>query len=474
MAKEHFFLELEPAEEAMKAWPHVVIVGGGFAGIKAAQRLSNRPVRVTLIDKRNFNLFQPLLYQVASGLVSEADVATPLRDLFGRARNVQILLGEVVDLDTAAREVVFNDRRLRYDTLILASGSGSSYFGHEDWRESAPPMKILEHAREIRRRVLSALEEAEQTPDPERRRYLQSVVVIGGGPSGCELAGSLSALMRSSTQRDFRQLDPDACQVTLVDPGDRLLKAMHPSLSAAAAHSLERTGVRLLLGGRVQRIEPGRLVLSRKASDGTSEEVVMEAATVCWTAGVRASHLGGLLAERTGCTTDRGGRVIVEPDFSIPGHPEIRVVGDLCSYSHTADGKPLPGMAGPAVQMGGWVALDLLARLEGRSQAPFRWSDLGSMAVISPLSAVADLRGWRVSGFVGWLLWGVAHLGFMPDNENRLSLLVKWLWSIGTQQRSSLLITGAPNQHIAVDVGLERAPLPVEPEPAGDPEAITA
>ncbi|MFZ4567083.1 MAG: NAD(P)/FAD-dependent oxidoreductase, partial [Prochlorococcaceae cyanobacterium] len=426
------------------------------------------------IDKRNFNLFQPLLYQVVSGLVSEADVATPLRDLFGRARNVQILLGEVVDLDTAAREVVFNDRRLRYDTLILASGSGSSYFGHEDWRESAPPMKILEHAREIRRRVLSALEEAEQTPDPERRRYLQSVVVIGGGPSGCELAGSLSALMRSSTQRDFRQLDPDACQVTLVDPGDRLLKAMHPSLSAAAAHSLERTGVRLLLGGRVQRIEPGRLVLSRKTSDGTSEEVVMEAATVCWTAGVRASHLGGLLAERTGCTTDRGGRVIVEPDFSIPGHPEIRVVGDLCSYSHTADGKPLPGMAGPAVQMGGWVALDLLARLEGRSQAPFRWSDLGSMAVISPLSAVADLRGWRVSGFVGWLLWGVAHLGFMPDNENRLSLLVKWLWSIGTQQRSSLLITGAPNQHIAVDVGLERAPLPVEPEPAGDPEAITA
>lgn len=453
---------------------HVVIIGSGFGGLTAAKAFKRANVDVTLIAKTTSHLFQPLLYQVASGLVSEADVATPLREQFERARNVQILLGEVVDLDTDKREVVFNDRRLRYDTLILASGSGSSYFGHEEWRESAPPMKILEHAREIRRRVLSALEEAEQTPDPERRRYLQSVVVIGGGPSGCELAGSLSPLMRNSAERDFRQLDPAMCQVTLVDPGDRLLKAMHPSLSAAAAQSLEKAGVRLLLGGRVQRIEPGRLVLTRKADDGSSEEVVMEAATVCWTAGVRASHLGGLLAERTGCSTDRGGRVIVESDFSIPGHPEIRVVGDLCSYSHTADGKPLPGMAGPAVQMGGWVALDLLARLEGRTQAPFRWTDLGSMAVISPLSAVADLRGWRVSGFLGWLLWGVAHLGFMPDNENRLSLLVKWLWSIGTQQRASLLITGAPNQHMAVDVGLERAPLPVEADPAGAPETITA
>ena len=457
MAKERFFLELEPAEAAMKAWPHVVIVGGGFAGIKAAHRLANRPVRVTLIDKRNFNLFQPLLYQVASGLVSEADVATPLREQFERARNVQILLGEVVDLDTDKREVVFNDRRLRYDTLILASGSGSSYFGHEEWRESAPPMKILEHAREIRRRVLSALEEAEQTPDPERRRYLQSVVVIGGGPSGCELAGSLSPLMRNSAERDFRQLDPAMCQVTLVDPGDRLLKAMHPSLSAAAAQSLERAGVRLLLGGRVQRIEPGRLVLTRKADDGSSEEVVMEAATVCWTAGVRASSLGKLLAERTGCAIDRGGRLLVEPDFSIPGHPEIRAVGDLCCYGHTADGRSLPGMAGPAVQMGGWVARDILNRLHGITSAPFRWLDLGSMAVIGPWYAVADLRGWHLTGLPGWIVWALAHLAFIPDTENRIALFSKWMWQIATRQRTALLITGRPDQHVGVDVGLQRA-----------------
>ncbi len=455
MPREHFFLELPPPFEAMAAWPHVVIVGGGFAGVKAALALAGEPVRVTLIDKRNFTLFQPLLYQVASGLVAESDVATPLRRLMERANNVQVLLGEVSDLDPKAREVVFNDRRYRYDHLILAAGSGSSYFGHEEWRPQAPPMKILEHADEIRRRLLSAFEEAEQTPDRERRRVLQSVVVIGGGPSGCELAGSLSELSQHSVSRFFRQVDPADSRIVLVDPGDRLLRAMDPSLSAAAEAYLRGRGVELLLGGRVQQIEPGRVTIAVKAADGSPETRVLEAATVCWTAGVRASHLGKLLAERSGCTVDRGGRVVVEPDFSIPGHPEIRVVGDLCSYSHTADGKPLPGMAGPAVQMGGWVARDILARQQGRSHAPFRWLDLGSMAVIGPLFAVADLRGLRVSGPLGWLLWGVAHLGFMPAMENRVSLLVKWLWGIAIGERSSLLITGRPNQHMNVEVGLE-------------------
>ncbi|MEI7952467.1 MAG: NAD(P)/FAD-dependent oxidoreductase, partial [Synechococcaceae cyanobacterium ELA182] len=411
MAKERFFLELEPSEAVMKSWPHVVIVGGGFAGLKAAHRLAGKPVRVTLVDKRNFNLFQPLLYQVASGLVSEADVATPLRLLLAKAANVQVLLGEVLDLDTDAREVVFNDRRLRYDSLILATGSGSTYFGHEEWRELAPPMKILEHADEIRRRLLSALEEAEQTPDPDRRRFLQSVVVVGGGPSGCELAGSINGLMRHSLERDFRQLDPLHAQVILVDPGDRVLRAMAPELSAAAADYLTSRGVELVLGGRVQSMEAGSLTVSFKnPAPGKPEQRVLEAATICWSAGVRPSHLGKLLADRTGCTVDRGGRVVVEPDFSIAGHPEIRVVGDLCSYAHTDNGKPLPGMAGPAVQMGGWVALDLLAQLTGERQNPFRWFDFGSMAVIGPLCAVADLRGVKVSGALGWLLWALAHL----------------------------------------------------------------
>jgi NADH dehydrogenase len=475
MAKERFFLELEPSEAVMKSWSQVVIVGGGFAGLKAAQRLAGKPVRVTLVDKRNFNLFQPLLYQVASGQVSEADVATPLRLLLAKASNVQVLLGEVVDLDPDAQEVVFNDRRLRYDSLILATGSGTTYLGHEEWRQLAPPMKILEHSDEIRRRVLSALEEAEQTPDPDRRRFLQSVVVVGGGPSGCELAGALNDLMQHATSRDFRQLDPEVCQVTLVDPGDRVLRAMAPELSKAAGDYLISRGVELVLGGRVQSMEAGRLTVAFKDPPaGTPAQRVLEAATICWTAGVRPSHLGKLLADRSGCTVDRGGRVVVEPDFSIPGHPEIRVVGDLCSYSHTVDGNPLPGMAGPAVQMGGWVALDLLAQLTGERQNSFRWFDFGSMAMIGPLFAVADLRGLKLTGPFGWLLWGLAHLAFMPAAENRLTLLTKWLWRIATGQRAGLLITGRQDQHMGVEVGLERAewvedsaaPQPQEPAAA--------
>ncbi|MCH9713942.1 MAG: NAD(P)/FAD-dependent oxidoreductase [Cyanobacteria bacterium] len=455
MAPERFFLELDPPDATLKNQPHVVIVGGGFAGLKAAQALRGQPVRVTLIDKRNFNLFQPLLYQVATGLVSEADVASPLRLLLGKAPNIQILLGEVEDIDPTAKEVVFNNRRYAYHHLILATGSGSSYFGHEEWRAEAPPMKILEHADEIRRRVLLALEEAEQTPDPAARQRLQTAIVIGGGPSGCELAGSLMELMQRALARDFKQLDPRQSRVLLVDPGDRLLRAMDPSLSAAAGDYLRKSGVELVLGGRVQVIRDGTVEVAIKQADGTASSRTLEGATVCWTAGVRPSHLGKLLADRTGCELDRGGRVVVGPDFAIASHPEIRVVGDLCSYSHTADAKPLPGMAGPAVQMGTWVARDILANLQQRQQPPFRFVDFGTMAVVGPGFAVADLRGWRVSGAMGWLLWALAHLAFMPDPENRLTLLTKWLWQIATRQPAGLVITGRSNQHLGVEVGLE-------------------
>ncbi|MCF8141796.1 NAD(P)/FAD-dependent oxidoreductase [Cyanobium sp. Maggiore-St4-Cus] len=451
MARERFFLELDPPDSSLKSLPHVVVVGGGFAGLKACHALIGKPVRVTLIDKRNFSLFQPLLYQVATGLVAEGDVASPLRQLVGQAANVQVLLGEVEEIDTQAKQIVFNDRQLAYDHLILAAGSGSSYFGHDEWREAAPPMKILEHADEIRRRVLLALEEAEQTPDPVRRAFLQSVVVVGGGPSGCELSGSLMELMAHALGRDFKQLDPRQCKVTLVDPGDRVLRAMDPSLSAAAGSYLQSAGVELLLGGRVQTIEAEKVVVN--TSEGAR---TLEAATICWTAGVKASHLGQVLADASGCTVDRGGRVVVEPDFSIPGHPEIRVIGDLCSYSHTSDGKPLAGMAGPAVQMGGWVAADIVAKIQGRAHKAFQFTDFGTMAVLGPLHAVADLRGLKVSGLPGWILWGLAHLMFMPANENRLTLLTKWLWAIATRQRASMLITGRPNQHLNVEVGLER------------------
>ena len=452
---ERFFLELDPPEEAMRSWPHVVVVGGGFAGLKICHGLARQPVRVTLIDKRNFNLFQPLLYQVASGLVSEADVASPLRQMVGNAPNIQILLGEVVDIDPEARQVVLNGQHLAYDQLILATGSGSTYFGREEWRSLAPPMKILEHADEIRRRLLMALEEAEQTRDPQQRAFLQTVVVVGAGPAGCELAGSLIELIHRAVRRDFKQLRPEDCRVVLVDLVDRVLPAMAPPLSAAAAHHLEAAGVELKLGLRVEEISAGRVRL--QGAEGATE---LQAATICWTAGVRASRLGRQLAERSGCAVDRSGRLVVEPDFSIAGHPEIRAVGDLCCYGHTADGTPLPGMAGPAVQAGGWVARDLLARLRGETTPPFRWLDLGSMAVIGPWYAVADLRGLHITGLAGWVVWALAHLAFIPDTENRIALFSKWMWQIATRQRTALLITGRPDQHLGVDVGLFRAPRP--------------
>ena len=452
---ERFYLELEPPEEAMRSWPHVVVVGGGFAGLKICHCLSNQPVRVTLIDKRNYNLFQPLLYQVASGLVSEADIASPLRQMVGNAPNIQILLGEVVDIDPKARQLLFNGQHYSYDRLILATGSGSTYFGREEWRPLAPPMKILEHADEIRRRLLMALEEAEQTLDPQHRAFLQTVVVVGAGPAGCELAGSLVELMHRAVRRDFKQLSKEDCRVVLVDLVDRVLPTMAEPRSAAAAGHLEDSGVELLLGLKVESISPGRVCLG-----GAAGAQQLEAATICWTAGVRASLLGRLLSEHTGCAVDRGGRLLVDPDFSIPNYPEIRAVGDLCCYGHTLDKTPLPGMAGPAVQAGGWVARDILANFRGETIEPFRWQDLGSMAVIGPWYAVADLRGLQLTGLAGWVVWALAHLAFIPDTENRIALFSKWMWQIATRQRTALLITGRPDQHLGVDVGLFRAERP--------------
>ena len=456
---ERFFLELESPETS--SWPHVVVVGGGFAGLRVCRALKGAPVRVTLIDKRNFNLFAPLLYQVATGLVSRGDVAIPLRMLVGDQANLQILLGEVRQIDPQERSIAFNGTHLRYDQLVLATGSGSTYLGHEEWRALAPPMKILEHAEEIRRRLLMALEEAERSVEARKRRFLQTVVVVGSGPSGCELAGSVAELMRRALAKDFRRVDPEQTRVVLVVSGGRVLKELPELLSEAAAADLRAKGIELL-PGRVIAMQPGEVVI--RSSEG--EELTLAAANVFWTAGVRASQLGHRLAESTGCALDRGGRVIVEPDFSIPGHPEIRVVGDLCHYAHaSADGEAIPGMAGPATQMGQWVGRDLRAQLLGRPHRPFRYVDFGSMAVLGRLSAVANLRGIKLAGFPGWVLWALAHLAFMPDDENRITLLVKWLWAIVSEQRSSLLITGLPNDS---QPGRGPAPFPMgwENEPS--------
>ena len=464
MASEHFFLELDPPDESMHDSPHVVIVGGGFAGIRACKALANAPVRISLIDKRNFNLFQPLLYQVATGLVSRGDVATPLRQLVGRQRNVQVLLGEVTELDPAAQEIRFNGRRYSYDHLVLATGSGSTFFGHEDWRTFAPPMKILEHAEEIRRRLLMAIEQAEQTPDPAARTFLQTVVIVGGGPTGCEMAGAVSELMRNTMRREFRQLNPDDTRIVLVDPGDRLLKAMPATLSTAAQTRLNKLGVEVQFKARVQAMQPGEVTLS--TAGGIRR---IQAATVIWTAGVRPSHLGRVLAETTGCQLDPSGRVLVERDFSIPGHPEVRVVGDLCTYHHTESGAPLPGMAGPATQAGGFVGNDIAAIVAGSARPSFRWFDFGSMAVLDRMDAVADLRGFRFSGSTGWLLWALAHLAFMPERENRWTLLIKWMFALVSQKRSSMLLTGMPSQHIGLDA--PDAPFPMH---GGDGPSIAS
>ncbi len=446
MGKEHFFLELEPPEERLRHAPHVVIVGGGFAGVRACKALASSEVRITLIDKRNFNLFQPLLYQVATGLVSKADVATPLRQLVGSQFNVQVLLGEVTQLNPEAKQILFNGKAFDYDYLVLATGSGSTYFGHEEWRSFAPPMKILEHAEEIRRRLLMAMEQAEQMPDPNSRQFLQTVVIVGAGPTGCEMAGAVSELMRNAMRREFKQLDPNKTKIYLIDPGERVLRAMPETLSESARTTLESLGVEMIFKGRVQSMQPGEVIISSPNGDRC-----LQAATVIWTAGVRPSHLGHNLAKSIGCELDKRGRVVVEPDFSIAEHPEIRVVGDLCCYTHTANGNPLPGMAGPASQAGGFVGKDIAALISNSSRPKFNWFDFGSMAVLDRVAAVADLRGFKFSGGIGWMFWALAHLAFMPNPENRITLLFKWLVAVVSQQRSSMLLTGMPSQHLNVD-----------------------
>ena len=353
--RREFFLELEPPEERLRHALHVVIVGGGVAGVRVCKALANADVRVTLIDKRNFNLFHPLLYQVATGLVSRGDVATPLRQLVGKQRNVQVLLDEVTEINATGKQIVFNGKAYDYDHLVLATGSGSTFFGHEQWRTFAPPMKILEHAEEIRRRRLMAIEQAEQSPDEAARQFLQTVVIVGGGPTGCEMAGAVSELMRNAMRREFKQLNPDHTRIVLVDPGERLLKAMPESLSKQAQTTLEKLGVEMQFKARVQKMQPGEVTMSTPEGD-----LRLQAATVIWTAGVRPSHLGEKLADATGCELNHG-RVVVQPDFSIKEHPEIRVVGYLCSYHHTSSGNTLPGMAGPATQAGGFVGKDIAA-----------------------------------------------------------------------------------------------------------------
>lgn len=442
------------------ATPQVVILGGGFGGLYAARALRRAPVRVTLVDRRNHHLFQPLLYQVATAALSPADIAAPIRHVLRRQRNARVAIGQATDVDVAAREVVFaSGRRLGYDYLIVATGAVDQYFGNDDWAESAPGLKRLEDAVEIRRRFLLAFEAAEQEPDPARRGALLTFVVVGGGPTGVEMAGAFAEVARHTlTGGDFRRIDPAAARVILLEGGPRLLSAYPESLSEKARQKLEQLGVEVRLGAIVTEIGPE----SVRVGD---ERIATR--NVVWSAGVAASPLGA----RLGAPTDRVGRVRVEPDLSVPGHPEIFVVGDLAAFPHQT-GTPLPGIAPVAIQEGKAAAANIARTVEGRPRRPFRYFDKGSLATIGRGAAVGQIRNLKVHGFVAWLIWLFVHLLYLVGFRNRAAVLLEWGWSYLTWQRGARLITGDIGPELAPDHAVLGAPEGRVPLPTADRDRL--
>jgi NADH:ubiquinone reductase (H+-translocating) len=429
----------------------VVVVGGGFGGLNVVRKLRRVPVQVTLIDRRNFHLFQPLLYQVATGALSPANIAAPLRGLFKRQANAEVLLGEVAHVDVVARKVMLRDGESRnrsnevpYDTLVVATGVSHQYFGHDEWEPFAPGLKTIEDATEIRRRVLSAFELAERETEQAQIRSWLTFVVVGGGPTGVELAGMLCELARETLRGNFRRIDPATAEVILVEATDRILPSYPAELSAKAAASLERLGTLVRVNTRVTDVKSDFVtVASGGQVAGQRENIGTH--TVLWAAGVQASHLGKVLAESTGAELDRAGRVVVQPDCSVAGHPEILVIGDLANF-RGADGKPLPGVAQTAIQQGRYVAKLIAARLRGETLQPFKYRDLGSLATIGRHAAVADFGWLRLSGWLAWWLWLLIHLMNIVQFQNRLLVLTQWFWLYLTRNRSARLITGEESE----------------------------
>ncbi len=414
----------------------VVVIGGGFGGLRAVRALKRSLVQVTLVDRRNYHLFQPLLYQVATGGLSPANIASPLRSILKRQHNVRVLLGEVVDFDVAHRQVILGDGVLDYDTLIVAAGAGHHYFGHPEWEAFAPSLKTVDDATAIRRQILLAFEAAEREPDPERRRAWMTFVVVGGGPTGVELAGAIADLARHTLKNEFRAIDPAAAVVLLVEGLDRVLPSYPPKLSAKAAAALRRLGVVVRTGWKITDAGPESVTIRF----GETEERVATR-TALWAAGVQASPLAQRLAGALGIETDRTGRIIVGPDCTVPNHPEIIVIGDMANFSHQTGGA-LPGVAQVAMQQGQYVAKLVEARLRAQRLPPFRYRDYGSMATIGPAAAVADFGWLRISGYVAWLAWLFIHLISITDFQNRQLVLMQWGWNYFTRNRSARLITG--------------------------------
>lgn len=421
--------------------PHrVVIIGGGFGGLYAAKSLRRAPVRVTLIDRRNFHLFQPLLYQVATGGLSPGEIASPLRHVLRRSRNTQVLLAEVVDIDAANRRAILRDGTVDYDTLVVATGSSHHYFGHDEWERFAPALKTIEDATEIRSRILLAFEKAEREPDAQARRAWLTFVVVGAGPTGVELAGTLGEIANDTLRDDFRHIDPSEACILLVEAGERVLPSYPPDLSADAERSLIRLSVRTMTKTAVTMVDESGVTVRH---NGESQHIA--ARTVVWAAGVQASPLGRILAERTRAPLDRAGRVIVEPDLTIPGHPEILVIGDLANFSHQT-GQPLPGVAPVAIQQGGYAGALIRARLVGKSMPPFHYWDKGSLATIGRAAAVADFGRIHIAGLIAWLVWLFVHLMYLVGFDNRLVVFFKWAYSYLTFNRGARLITGQESQ----------------------------
>jgi NADH dehydrogenase len=419
------------------AVPEVVIIGGGFGGLNAALALRRAPVHVTLLDKRNFHLFQPLLYQVATGGLSPANICAPLRSVLKRQRNARVLLAEVVNTDVLGRKLIIRDgENLPYDYLIVATGARHHYFGHPEWEPAAPGLKTVEDATEIRRRILLAFETAERMPDLQSQRKHMTFVIVGAGPTGVELAGAIGELAQQTLRRNFRNINPAQARILLIEGLDRVLPPYRADLSAKAERSLQRRGVEVWTKAKVTKIEPHAVTIERP---GGIE--IVPAATVLWAAGVMASSLGKLLGEATGAAVDRCGRVTVQPDLTLPGHPEIFVIGDL-ALAKGADGKPPPGIAPTAIQQGKYAAQVIQRRLVGKPVKPFHYRDMGMMATIGRNAAVAQLFGLHFSGWLAWMAWLVVHILNLIAFENRLLVITQWWWNYVTRNRSARLITG--------------------------------
>lgn len=418
----------------------VVIVGGGFGGLYAAQTLNHAPLDVTLVDKRNFHLFQPLLYQVATGSLSPGEIAAPLRAVLSKQKNTRVLLGEAVDIDPAAREIILRDgTHLAYDSLIVASGSQSSYFGHDDWSPWAPALKTIEDATAIRHKILFAFEAAERVSAPAERRAWLTFVIVGAGPTGVELAGALGEIANHTLKHDFRSIRPEDARIIVVDGGSRVLSTYPADLSLKAEKQLIKLGARVRTGLMVTQVDENGVTVKNKS--GVEEHIASH--TTIWAAGVAVSDFGRQLAKRTGAETQKSGQIRVASDLTIPGYPEIYVVGDL-AYVTKPDGKPLPGVAQVAMQGGSYAAKSIIRRAKGEQVSkPFHYFDKGDLAVIGRAAAVANVFGLHLSGFPAWLVWLFIHLMYIVEFQSRILVFVEWGFLYLTFNRGARLITGS-------------------------------